>query len=296
MRERQHLFVTQLDLLKKSELEEELKRRGMAMEQPPHTYFSAKGEGLHCTLYRSGKLVVQGKRGQEFVEFYLEPELLGHLEMSCGPMAPAMAIPHIGADEAGKGDLFGPLCVAALYADSQGIQQLIDWKVADSKKLNDKRVRELGPKLKNSYQHELVILMPKKYNQLYDSFGNLNQLLAWAHARAMGKLAERTGCTAVLLDQFAHERVIQRALSKLPQTITLEQRPRAEEDPVVAAASILARWAFLLGLHTLEQRFGFPLPKGAAAQTVTAGRAFVAHHGREPFCHVAKLHFKTASL
>jgi ribonuclease HIII len=71
------------------------------------------------------------------------------------------------------------------------------------------------------------------------------------------------------------------------------QRHRAEEDVVVAAASILARETFLLGLESLGNEFGIKLPKGASRNTIEAGRSFVRQHGPDALVQVGKLHFKT---
>ena len=72
--------------------------------------------------------------------------------------------------------------------------------------------------------------------------GNVNQILAWGHARAIENLLENIpGCPRAVADQFGPKRQIEQALMKKGQKIKLEQRPKAESDPAVAAASILAR-------------------------------------------------------
>ena len=46
---------------------------------------------------------------------------------------------HIGSDEAGKGDYFGPLVVAAVYADEVALEQLPQAGVKDSKRVSRTR-------------------------------------------------------------------------------------------------------------------------------------------------------------
>lgn len=75
--------------------------------------------------------------------------------------------------------------------------------------------------------------------------------------------------------------------------VKLTQRHRAEEDLVVAAASILARMAFLEGLEQLGTQFEIKLPKGASSATIAAANNFVRQHGRAALHGVAKMHFKT---
>src|SRR5206468_3922074 len=96
--------------------------------------------------------------------------------------------------------------------------------------------------------------------------GNLNRLLAWAHARVIENLLEQTpGCQEAVSDQFGDARLLERALLERGRRISLTQRPRAESDPVVAAASIVARAEFLTRLaalahrgemHTIIERYG----------------------------------------
>lgn len=293
-----NIYVTTLAAELRAKLHTDLQEKGFTFTAPPYTLFCAKAEGVSCTLYTSGKLVIQGKQLRDFVEFYLEPEILGTFSFTAAaphPLDAKALAEHIGCDEAGKGDLFGPLCVAALHANESQIKELLALKVADSKTMKDAAVLKIAPKVRSLCAHQLVILMPERYNELYASFGNLNHMLAWAHATALAQLSEQSGCSKALLDKFAHESLMQRALAKKGSKVQLEQRTHAEEDPVVAGASILAREAFLLGLARLSERFGVELPRGAAQKTVTAGRRFVANHGSEQLKCVAKIHFKTAS-
>ena len=112
----------------------------------------------------------------------------------------------------------------------------------------------------------VVAIGPEKYNALYEKFGNLNKLLAWGHARTIENLLElRPDCPRALSDQFANPRLIQRALLEKGRGIELEQRTKAESDPAVAAASILAREQFIDWLRDAKRTWGVELPKGVSA-------------------------------
>lgn len=165
--------------------------------------------------------------------------------------------------------------------------------VKDSKKLTDAAILTLAQKIRKECVHHIVKINPLKYNELIVQFKNLNRLLAWGHATAIEQLAEKTGCRRVIIDQFANEEVVLTAVKRKKLSLEITQRHRAEEDLVVAAASILARAAFVDGLAMLEKQFGLQLPKGASSKTIAAGRQFVRTHGREILGQVGKLHFKT---
>jgi ribonuclease HIII len=285
-------FVATIELKLADKLRTDLVEQGFELSHPPYTLFSALKKGVSCTLYTSGKLTVQGKDKDDFIAYYLEPEILKTVAYTYPEVGIDMTA-RIGVDEAGKGDYFGPLCISGVFADEAGIHQLLKLGVRDSKRMSDKTVLDMAKKIKTHAPHAIVRLPPKKYNELYTSFHNLNHLLAWGHATAISELIEKTACKTVLIDQFASESLVENALKKKNITAQLTQRPRAEEDPVVAAASILARAAFLEGLERLSEQFGIPLPKGANHQITETGKKFIAQHGRDALSEVAKLHFKT---
>lgn len=285
-------FVISIDLKLAGKLREGLLNQGFQLTTPPHTLFAAQKQGVSCCLYTSGKLTVQGKGKEEFILYYLEPEILQATPFS-HPEINIDITPRIGIDESGKGDFFGPLCIAGVFAGEQEIKKLLEMGVKDSKNLSDPQILRLSPSIRALCPHSIVKISPQRYNELYANFRNLNNLLGWGHATAIVELVEKTQCRQVLIDQFASEYVVQNALKRKQITVSLSQRHRAEEDPVVAAASILARAAFVQGIEQLSQEVGIPLPKGASEKVKSAARSLVHKIGKESLGNFAKLHFKT---
>lgn len=286
------MFVTKLNLELASKLLNDLKSQGFEISKPQYTIFSAKKKGLNCTLYESGKLMVQGKETPQFMEFYLEPEILGTFDYSYADLQLDTS-GRIGIDEAGKGDFFGPLCIAGVYAEGDAISELKSAGVRDSKNMTEKNVFKLAKEIRKRCEVTVVRMNPLKYNELYGKFKNLNHLLAWGHATAIENLVSKTGCKNVIIDQFAAEQVVIGALKKKKLEVNLTQRHRGEEDLVVAAASILAREAFVTELDKLSKQWEMTLPKGASRQVVKAGVDFLRRFGKEKLSGVAKSHFKT---
>lgn len=203
-------------------------------------------------------------------------------------------IERIGIDESGKGDYFGPLVIAAVFADAITQGELKLMGVRDSKKLSDGRILEMAPDIKTICPHSVIAIGPQKYNELYAKIRNLNRLLAWGHAKALENLLERgVICERAISDQFGNERLILNVLQEKGRKIVLEQRTKAESDLAVAAASILARAEFLLRLKRLSGEVGTTLPKGASPAVELAAKMIIKKHGRERLESVAKLHFKT---
>lgn len=286
-------FVTTIDLSLAEKLKQDLIDQGFELAKPIYTVFQAKKKGISLTLYESGKLMVQGKEKHEFLAFYLEPQILNNLTYSY-PTANLAMHARIGVDEAGKGDYFGPLCVAGLYVSGEEeIKALLKLGVKDSKRLGDDTILKLSKEIKKSFRHSLIRVFPKRYNEMYKTFHNLNQMLAWGHATVIEALVKETNCKDAIIDQFASEHVVKTALSRKKLTINLEQKHHGEDDPVVAGASILARAGFVEGMEELEKEFGVKLPKGASSLVVDAAKKAVVKHGEQILENIAKLHFKT---
>ena len=199
---------------------------------------------------------------------------------------------HIGTDESGKGDYFGPLVVAGVFLLDEQLPVLSELGVKDSKRFSDGRVAELSSLIKKGYKHSLVVIGPEKYNELYSKLKNLNRILAWAHSRAIENILEEVNCRLAITDQFGDKSYVLNALMKKGKRIELIQKPKAEEDMAVAAASILARAEFLKRLYFLSQEAGIDLPKGASPLVEEAGLKLVKLKGKEALDKVAKMHFK----
>ena len=278
-----------------------LEERGFDFETKPYAVFAACKGKLNVTVYQKGpKVLVQGKDTEDFLRFTLEPEVLGEARLGYEEiLEPERFEPHFGVDESGKGDFFGPLVIAGAYTDGGIARRLIDAGVMDSKRVTSAaRIRQLAAVIRATpgCATEVVAIGPERYNQMHASFGNLNRLLAWGHARVIEKLVgARPACPRALSDQFARPEVLQRALRDKGLTIRLDQRTKGESDTAVAAASILARERFIDWMDKTSAACGVNLPLGAADVVVRAGRELVARHGGEALGKVAKLHFRTAA-
>ena len=199
---------------------------------------------------------------------------------------------RIGTDEAGKGDFFGFLTVAAVYVDDAAESMLAAAGVKDSKLLSDAQVMALEKLVKEACPFDVVRISPGRYNRLYAKLRNLNTLLGWAHARAIENLLQKVNAPMVIADQFGDKRILEESLMQKGRRVQLIQKTHAESDVAVAAASILARAEFLRTLGALSKSCGMKLPKGAA-HVVEAARKIARENGRMFLNEVAKTHFKT---
>lgn len=285
-----------------SELREHLARAGFRLGERPHTLVFAQREGVTVAAYASGKLLLTGAQGAEYARILAAKGLARATSAASAPPARAAAdptarafVPHAGSDESGKGDYFGPLAVATVHVpDAETARVLLDAGVRDSKTVTLQETGPLAALVRARCPHATVVLPPPTYNDLYARMGNLNDLLAWAHARAIEDLLARVGSVPVLVDQFARG-ALRRHLMPLARAAEVTEEVRGEADVAVAAASLVARAEFLAGLAALETSLGMPLPRGAGAPVIRAARAIVHARGAGALPAVAKMHFATTS-
>lgn len=277
-----------------------LSEQGWKFEVRQYMLFFAQKDRLTVAVYEKGpKIVVQGKGTHEFVQFILEPEILGEARLGYEEVNnPEMFEPHFGIDESGKGDFFGPLVIAGCYTDSETTRELMDAGVMDSKRISsDAKIRELSAVIRSTrgVAFSSITLAPEKYNELYAKFNNLNRLLGWGHAKVIEHLMDqRPDCPRALSDKFASASLIKRAFSEKAKHIQLDARTKAESDVAVAAASILARERFINWLHETGRAMGVTLERGVSQMVKDTARKLVARDGVEVLKKIAKVHFKTA--
>ena len=283
-----------------AELRQLLEESGFVFAPRPYTIFFAQKDRLSAAVYEKGpKLLLQGKGIEDFVSFELEPKILREARLGYEEVhRPDVFEPHFGIDESGKGDFFGPLVIAGAYTDALLARTFLENGIQDSKRIgSDARIRALAKMIRQTAGGaiDVVLIGPERYNGLYEKFGNLNSLLGWGHARVIENLLmKKPECPRALSDKFADARVIEKALLQHGRKIQLEQRTRAESDFAVAAASILAREAFIDWLERTGKRLNLRLGRGVSASVKEVARQIVDREGAEALRRYAKVHFRTA--
>lgn len=291
----QSTYVFESNSIKKSKAELLSFDASLVQVQNMSMAWQLRSDKGTISAYSSGKIVVQSsdKKWAEKVN-----------DLLCVSSADAKSsgdfFSHIGVDEAGKGDYFGPMVVGAVFINSAELNsQLVKFGVRDSKKLTDKRAVELRKDILGACKYTSeVVISPKRYNELYKDFRNVNKLLAWGHARAMENILEGlpngVKCEQAVIDQFSksESRVLD-ALMKNGKRLEITQMHGGESDIAVAAASIIARGRFLLELSKLGKKYKVEFPKGAS-NVIQFGKEFIKNYSIEELENVAKTSFKTS--
>jgi ribonuclease HIII len=293
-------FTALLSTEQAAKLKSLLAESGFEFAPKPYTVFFARKDKLSVAVYEKGpKVLLQGKGIEEFVQFELEPKILGEARLGYEEVhSPEMFAPHFGVDESGKGDFFGPLVIAGAYVNREIARKFLDEGIQDSKRIgSDTKIRALAKMIRRTpaAATEVILIGPERYNQLYAKFGNLNSLLGWGHARVIENLlTKQPDCPRALSDKFADARVIEKSMLQHGRAIRLDQRTKAESDVAVAAASILAREAFIDWLERRGKALGLHLGRGVSAEVKQAARQIVEKKGPAVLQEIAKVHFRTA--
>lgn len=249
-----------------------------------HITFFARKDEIDLALYSSGKLLLKG--------YNLRPEVK-LLKNAFG----RRDYEAIGSDEVGTGDVFGPVTVCAAYVSLEDIEFLEDLNVRDSKSVTDKYVIENAPKIAKRLTHSLIILDPVKYNKLIDEGYNLNKIKAHLHNQAIISLTDKLPINSkvpVIVDQFCQPTLYYNYLKEeLLVYRDIEFYTKAETVHIaVAAAAIIARYAFLYSLQQLNKKVNTRLLKGANKLVDEQVDTIFEKQGKKALLSVSKKNFK----
>ncbi len=202
---------------------------------------------------------------------------------------------YIGTDESGKGDYFGPLVIAGVFAGKDNLKILKKIGVKDSKQLTDASIKIIAKEIKAIIRdsYDVIVINPERYNNLFDKMGNVNRILGWAHAKVLENILEKHDSSEAISDKFGDERLINSALQTKGKNLLLHQFTKAERYTAVAAASILAREKFCEWFDFQKKVLKIELPKGASSTVDKAAAEIKNNYGMEKLKELAKVHFKT---
>jgi ribonuclease HIII len=242
------------------------------------------------TMYSSGKLVFQGQ--EDFTT------IVANLKSEDDSAKLNGFKSHIGVDEVGKGDYFGPLVVVGCFVDSEFAKKINYLGFADSKKFGDRKIRELFSKVEEYPYYYASVIHPLEYNELVKKYGNVSVLLAKQHSLVIERglldlKSKGIKCDHVVLDQFSSSKSrVSDELGEMGKAINVMQFHKGESDIAVAAASIIARGVFLKEWDVMCKKYDFQFPKGAST-VIDDAKMFVSIHGFDKLQEVAKIGFKT---
>lgn len=277
----------------------------MVERNAPGVIFAAKLPDTAITIYKSGKVMFQGNGAEREASRWGEikdstPSTTNTKKVnSKGDTLPerfaSMSI--IGSDETGTGDYFGPITVAAVYVPKEKIELMNELGVKDSKMLNDEIMRKIAPDIMEVCSHSILTLRNDRYNAIQGKGYSQGKIKALLHNQAIKHVLNKINPTTpeyILIDQFAERNIYYNHIKNEKEIIqeNVLFSTKAEQLHVaVAAASILARYAFLKEMDRLSEEIGFSLQKGASNKVDEMAAKIWLKHGEEKLKSISKWHF-----
>ena len=253
------------------------------IRKSPNEYIDTfiQKEDLTISIYTSNKVVFQGNDAFFYAQAYLESKQ--------GRQA--------GSDEVGTGDAFGPVIVCAAIVEENDYPYITEKHITDSKQLDDKYIRVLGPELMKKFKHSLLILDNVTYNRVHET-NNLNAIKAKMHNKAFLNMKDKGYDIpkAAYIDQFCSINDYFRYLfeeKEIYRDLIFETKAESKY-PAVAIGSMISRYAFLEYMDKLEQKYGICFHKGSSdLEGIKQDcELFISKFGKQRLNEVAKLHFK----
>ncbi|GEN82281.1 ribonuclease HIII [Sporosarcina luteola] len=270
----------------------------------PGVVFAAKLPDAAITAYKSGKVLFQGGGALREASIWGVVDGLPEAKKSTpkGETLPDRfsELSVIGSDETGTGDFFGPVTVAACFVSSEQIELVRELGVKDSKQLTDDYMRKIAPDLQAVLIHSVLTLTNEKYNEVQAKGWSQGKIKALLHNQALKHVLRKMNGIKpdyILIDQFAERGIYYNHIKNAREIIreNVLFSTKAEGLHVaVAAASIIARVAFLEEMDRLSLIAGVALPKGAGKIVDEAAAKILLKSGEDSLKSMTKWHFANA--
>lgn len=256
----------------------------------------AKVTNVTITFYRTNVVLFQGSGATKEYLHWAELYKLPIDEVKETPNINYSELSVIGTDEVGTGDYFGPVVVCATYVSNENIQKLRLMGVKDSKMLTDSQIIPLSLKIAEFIPYSIIYLDAEKLNVLSKKEYNLNFVKAYLHNKSIYSILKKypeVKYDAILIDEFTPREKYLEYLKNTQNVIeNITTIKRGEQAHIaIAAASILARAAFLKEMQKLSRTYDMPILKGAGREVDRNAISFVKSFGWKELFKIAKIKF-----
>lgn len=278
-------------------------------KSPQGAIFRARTDNAVITAYTSGKVLFQGKNPAEEAAIWTSftnetneevtiKKITPKTNNSFAPPSNFFTSSHIGSDESGTGDYFGPVTAAAVYVEASQIDSLRQLGIQDSKAINDETIIKLANKLAEmKIPYSTMVIPNEKYNEIQQNGWTQGKMKAMIHQAVIESLLNKLGpvnSAGILIDQFCQPPVFINHIGREGKSLAANTYfiTKAETHSIaVAAASVLARYRFITEMDKISDLVGMPILKGASNKVDQQIAQIIREHGREMLPKIAKVHF-----
>lgn len=267
-------------------------------DSPQGALFRARTKHAVITAYNSGKVLFQGTNPDAEIVKWINSSEATKVTSKNEHLNDILISAHIGSDESGTGDYFGPVTAAAVFITESQINELKKLGIQDSKLIKDDIILELSKKIvEMKIPYSLLVLHNEKYNQLQRSGWSQGKMKAMLHHHVINNVTQKISnedFAGIIIDQFCLPNVYKKYLASENEYIHPKTHfmTKAEHHSVaVAAASVIARASFLKEMDKLSHKSGYTLLKGASKKVDELIAEIIRDKGKVYLDKVAKVHF-----
>ena len=175
-------------------------------------------------------------------------------------------INHIGCDETGSSDFFGPLCVVACYIDERDFEWLLSIGVRDPKDMDNHELVRIAREIKDRLIYSLLILDNSHYNAMVKAGNNLANIKAKLYNQAVTNVMQKVGMPVKnkLVNQFVSPKTYYNYLKNeviVVKDLTFVQKGE-EKYLAIICSMILSRYAYLQYFTNMSRSLKMKLPHG----------------------------------
>jgi len=271
---------------------------------PPYAVFRAKTQQAAITAYQSGKVLFQGDKAAEEARKWGGDTHANSKKKAAKPThekqppSTLFQANHIGSDESGTGDYFGPITNCAVFVKHEQMALLKEIGVQDSKTLTDEKIKELATYLvEMELPYSLIVLKNEKYNELQSKKWTQGKMKAMLHDACIKNVQakiQQEESSGILIDQFCMPHVYEKHLASEGRKLdphTYFMTKAENHSLAVAAGSIIARASFVQEMEQLSDMAGMPLLKGASGKVDIQIAKIIRSKGEAFLSSIAKIHF-----
>ena len=179
---------------------------------------------------------------------------------------------HIGCDETGSGDFFGPLCVVACYIDERDYDWLMSLNIRDPKLMTPQEVIDIAREIKDRLVYSLLILDNSHYNQMAAAGHNLANIKAKLYNQAVTNVMQKVAMKIdkKVVNQFVSPKTYYNYLKNeviVVKDLSFEQKGE-EQYLAIMCSSILSKYAFYQYFNNMSKSLKVKLPRGNTSSVV----------------------------
>ena len=179
---------------------------------------------------------------------------------------------HIGCDETGSGDFFGPLCVVACYIDERDYDWLMSLNIRDPKLMTPQEVIDIAREIKDRLVYSLLILDNSHYNQMASAGHNLANIKAKLYNQAVTNVMQKVAMKIdkKVVNQFVSPKTYYNYLKNeviVVKDLSFEQKGE-EQYLAIMCSSILSKYAFYQYFNNMSRSLKMKLPRGNTSSVV----------------------------